>query len=119
MPAWRAEEEKRLADLAKQLQQQTELDKTKMVNPVPGGHKGEPLMTPPTDDGLKKSKTKLDGAVSYVVENLDGSMPITSTAVALTLESPSAPLTTNWLLCLLVMAVESMSHPQSGDDSDG
>lgn len=77
---------------------------------------GTPMM-PPIDGGLKKSKTKLDDAVKYAEENQDDFTPITSMAHGILMESPSAPLVTNWLLFLLVMAVERMRIEQRGEDS--
>lgn len=99
------------------LEKQKELDKVKPSKPVvPKGTDVTPIMPPVTEDGLKKSKNVQVECVKYVEENLKDYTPITSMALDVLKESPSALQTTNFLLTLLVMVTER-THPKEGGGS--
>lgn len=78
---------------------------------------GAMIMGPPPTDVGEKTPSAAKNIVTYVEESLNDSTPITSMALAVWKESPSAPPATNLLLCLLVMAVESLSIKVDGASS--
>lgn len=88
--------------------------------PIPAQKsQGDMIMAPtPTENGPKKSRNRAAEAVQFVEESLSDSMPITSTALSVQRESPSAPHATTLLLCLLVQAVESLKVELAGVSCD-